>query len=169
VKERGEKVLVCERGGTIIDAYVFVDVSIHKDNTVYAIVVIREDKLSELGRKLKWVKHRRKLGKRERRGYDSAFPRRLARILSSGLLEKVIVVRSLDELATLLHQLKSRYRIMAICIDNRVLAELQHHYPEVLRGVKVKPESEVTCKKGDLRRVMLLADNLASLTASGKL
>ena len=52
--------------------YVFVDASLREARTTYSIVAVREDKLPELGRRLRWIKHRRKLGRRERRGYDSA-------------------------------------------------------------------------------------------------
>ena len=85
-----------------LGVYVFVDASLHGERAAYSVVVVRAERLRELGRRLRWVKHRRKLGRREKRGYDPAFPRRLEKLLSSGLVEEAVVVYSLGELAALL-------------------------------------------------------------------
>lgn len=57
-----------------LKVYVFVDVS-RNGETTFSIIIIQAEKLNDLGSRLSWVKHRRKIGRRARRGYDAAFLR----------------------------------------------------------------------------------------------
>jgi len=139
--------------------YVFVDVS-RDGGTVYSAIVVQAEKLGVLGSRLSWVKHRRKMGRRRRRGYDPAFLRRLKKLISSGLIIDAVAFQEVEGLKTYLLKLRDKHEITAAYLDEYVLARLPRN---LLNELPVKPEAETTRKRGDLRRAMLLADGLAGI------
>ena len=80
--------------------------------TVYSAIVVQAEKLGVLGSRLSWVKHRRKMGRRRRRGYDPAFLRMLKKPISSKLTVKAAIFQQVEDLTTHLSKRAARVGLL---------------------------------------------------------
>jgi len=126
---------------------VFVDES----DSVYGLIAIREGSLKDIVKKLSWVKHFKDMGKKSKRKYLRAFPRRFLKVKQMLVFSKIFF--QVEELIRFLNSIKRDVEI--IVLDDRLYGKIRNR----INLVNYILESR---KPFSYRRLMLLADNLAN-------
>lgn len=125
--------------------YVFIDRSVD----TYALIVVEERNLPSLRRALKWVVHFKKLSRREKKSFLSAFRRRFRKVMRYLTYSRLMY--SPEEIHRFLSSLNLvKYTIYC---DDSLSKWLKR------KGYRVIPESRTP---SNLRSLMLLVDNLAN-------
>ncbi|WP_048150391.1 hypothetical protein [Palaeococcus ferrophilus] len=123
--------------------------------TIYALVEIDYNNLSELRKRGGWLKHIAELRKQEKRNYVAKFPKRFADI--KPLLKRVIITPSFKEIKDEIINMDKEIRVLIV--DDTVLKKLEEY-----KSRKNIFKESVAKNRREFHHIVLLTDNLAYIS-----